>query len=49
MKPKEIISQLIRAEFDKNKNYWQESRRKNLIETAEYYQLDCVTEMINDN
>ena len=49
MTPKEVISRLIRKEFDKLPQYWHESQRKELIECAEHYKLDCVTGMKKDN
>ena len=49
MKPKEVISRLVRAEFDKYPNWWQKSERNELIKTAEEYKLECLSGMINDN
>lgn len=46
---KETISQLIRKEFDSLKEYWQESSRKDLIQTAKDFGLtELAEEMQND-
>ncbi len=49
MTPKEIISHLVRQEFDKNSNWKLKYKRNELIKTAEEYKLECLSGMINDN
>lgn len=46
---KQLVSQLLRDEFDKNQNFWQEGNAKEVIQTAKELGLkDLVQEMEQD-
>lgn len=50
LRSKEILETLIRREFDKNKNCWEENQRLELIQLSKDVGLNDLTiELENDN